>query len=130
NQKKMLPYFLGAYFGGRIQPLQIGEHHKVVTHDIISAYPAAMIQLPSALGTWRKTNSYKPNHQWACYFVSWNLPPSTLIAPFPVRAKLNHSVTINYPLAGSGLYWQPEIAAALAHYCKHIEIHYGFYFTP
>lgn len=129
--ESMLPFFLGAYFGGRIQPLQIGEHREgVYTHDIISAYPAAMIELPSAVGTWRKTTTYKPNHKFACYFVEWKLPENTLIAPFPVRAKHNNALTINYPNRGKGIYWQPEIEQALKHYPKHIKIHYGFYFTP
>lgn len=128
--EKMMPYFLGAYFGGRIQILQMGEHHNVYTHDVISAYPAAMIELPSAVGTWRKTSKFKPGYKWAIYVVEWKLPDDTLIAPFPFRAKINATKTINYPNKGKGVYWFPEVEQALKHYPKHIKIHYGYYFKP
>lgn len=126
----MLPYFLGAYFGGRIQVLKMGEHENVYTHDIISAYPAAMVQLPSAIGSWKKIKTFKPKSKWACYIVEWNLPNNCIITPFPLRENLNGTRVISYPKRGKGVYWFPEVEQALKHYSKYIKIHYGFEFKP
>lgn len=126
---EMQKYFLGAYFGGRIQLLQMGEHHKVFTHDIISAYPAAMTELPSSNGVWKRTNKFLPGERFAVYVVEWNLPPSSIIAPFPFRENRKGVRGIAYPMKGKGTYWFPEVEAAIRHYGDKIKIHYGFYLS-
>lgn len=124
----MQKYFLGAYFGGRIQPLQMGEFQNVYTHDIISAYPSFMRLLPSAIGVWKRTHRLSDN-PFALYVVRWSLQTG-VIGPFPVRANVNGTRTINYPMEGKGIYYAPEVIEAKRIYGKQIEILYGFTFEP
>lgn len=101
----------GAYFGGRIELLRQGEFNRAHTADLRSAYPAAIAQLPSLTGArlvHRKR--YDPNAKHAIWRVSWECPPGTLVAPFPVRQDFS----IFYPLAGTGCYHAAEVAAAIA----------------
>lgn len=124
---EMQKYFLGSYFGGRIQPLQMGEFEGVYTHDIISAYPSFMRLLPSAVGTWNRVHSLCDN-PWALYVVRWDIKKG--IGPFPVRANVNGVRTINYPLRGKGIYYAPEVQEAKRVYGRDVEILYGFRFAP
>lgn len=129
DEEKMMPYFLGAYFGGRIQPLQMGEFDNVIGHDIISAYPAVMQTLPSSVGTWKATKTFKEKEKWSIYVVKWDIKEG-FIGPFPFRDNVGGTRCINYPMKGAGVYWYPEVKAALKHYGKQIKILKGFYFRP
>lgn len=123
----MTPKFLEAYYGGRNQVMQLGEFDgSVFLHDINSAYPHAMTELPSSIGSWSESNPKFYNYPYTLYNIEWDLPESTLITPFPVRRKGN----IYYPLKGSGTYWQPEISAAMQHYSEHIKIKQVWFFEP
>ena len=125
--KAMLPHFLAAYYGGRNQVLKLGEFDKdVYIHDINSAYPHAMTELPSSIGTWSKCKPKYYDYPYTLYQVEWDLPRNTLITPFPVRQKGN----IYYPLKGAGMYWQPEVQAAMRHYAKYIKITKCWFFEP
>ncbi len=100
---------MGAYFGGRVELLHQGVHENLIAADLKSAYPAAMVDLPSLRGARLvKRKAFNPA-RFGVWKVSWSLPPETTIAPFPVRVKQS----IYYPLAGEGVYHGVEVAAAL-----------------
>ena len=122
----LLPMFARAYFGGRNQILQQGEVDNVWTHDINSAYPYGMAQLPSAIGQWEEIDSFQ-DYPWCLYFVEWKLNKKDILTPFPFRYKR----AIHWPQCGSGWYWQPEVAEALKYYgTKKIRVGFGYRFIP
>ena len=124
---KMKPHFLEAYYGGRNQVLKIGEFDTdIFLHDINSAYPDAMTELPSSIGAWSETAAKFYDYSYALYKLEWNLPLDVIITPFPVRSKGN----IYYPLKGTGTYWQPEVAAAMKYYRQYITIKKVWFFEP
>jgi hypothetical protein len=114
----------GAYFGGRVELLHQGLHENVAAADLVSAYPAAMRNLPSLTAArLHKRKRFNPDRP-GIWKVSWDLrgaDADTLLAPFPVRVKQS----IFYPLAGSGHYHGCEVAAALA-LGYPIKVHYGY----
>lgn len=123
----MVPLFLEAYYGGRNQVMKLGEFDEpVFLHDINSAYPDAMIELPSSIGSWSECKPQFYNYPYTLYKIEWNLPESVLITPFPVRKQSN----IYYPLQGSGMYWQPEVEAAMKYYSEFIKIKRVWFFEP
>ena len=125
--RAMVPKFLAAYYGGRNQVMKLGEFDRdVYLHDINSAYPDAMVDLPSAIGQWSECASRFYKWPYTLYHVEWKLPSKTLITPFPVRKQGN----IYYPLQGSGYYWQPEVEAAIKHYSEYIKIKQVWFFQP
>ncbi len=123
---------LHAYFGGRIQALQIGEFETVYGHDIISAFPYSAMQCFSmrdceqvVCARYSGENSGEnPNSIW---HVTWDLPSDTKICPFPFRLE---DGSIIYPYTGEGYYWQCEIKAALEHYKRYITVYEGYIFLP
>lgn len=118
--------WLRAYYGGRFQILQQGEFPKAYGHDISSAYPAAMRELPTSKGVWKKTSTYKPNAKWGLYLVEWKTPSKEYLNPFPFRWKSE----IYYPNKGKGWYYTPEIDVAMRYYPKHVKVIEGYIFTP
>lgn len=122
----MYEKFLSAYYGGRVQLLKQGEAKEVWCHDINSAYPAAMMMLPSAIGSWREVQELTHN-RFSLYYVEWNLSKTAFLSPFPFRYKR----AIHWPTQGAGWYWMPEVSAAVAHYgSKAIKVKFGYEFTP
>lgn len=122
----LLPHFARAYFGGRNQILLQGEIDSVYTHDINSAYPYGMAQLPSALGYWDNIDGYE-DYPWTLYYVEWNLPKKSVLTPFPFR----HKRAIYWPQQGAGYYWHPEVKEALKFYgSKYIKVKFGYKFYP
>jgi hypothetical protein len=126
SPRGMIPNFLKAYYGGRNQVLQMGEFKSVVLHDVNSAYPAAMKNLPSSIGDWFQGKPMLYDYPWCLYHVEWNLPEKTIVTPFPVRTK----TSISWPQIGSGWYWQPEVWEACKAYPRHIKILDCYYFEP
>ena len=123
----LLPLFARAYFGGRNQILLQGEIDKVWCHDINSAYPYAMAQLPTSIGEWYETDSFLEEHPYALYYVEWNLNKKDLLTPFPFR----HKRAIHWPQVGSGWYWYPEVKEALKVYgTRKIRVGFGYLFRP
>jgi hypothetical protein len=110
-----------AYFGGRIEAVRYGNlEAEVFSHDIRSAYPTAMLELPCfAHGRWQHSASPvslplgpgEPRHIGRGGFrvskvrfrFSEGLPP---IHPLPWREE-NGSVF--FPASGEGWYWEPEV---------------------
>lgn len=118
--------WLRAYYGGRFQILKQGEFPKAYSHDISSAYPAAMRELPTSNGKWSKVQTYKPDLKWGLYLVEWKTPSKEYLNPFPFREKGE----IYYPNKGKGWYYTPEIETALKYYSKYIRIIEGYVFKP
>jgi hypothetical protein len=117
----------GAYFGGRVELLHQGVHHDLAAADLISAYPAAMRELPSLRGARLvKRKRFNPARH-GIWKVRWDLrggaadSEGPLLAPFPVRNKFS----IFYPLAGEGHYHSIEVANAIA-LGYPIEVDYGY----
>jgi hypothetical protein len=125
----------GAYFGGRVELLHQGVHHDVAAADLISAYPAAMLDLPSLKGArLHKRKRFNPD-KMGVWRVRWDLrnggdkgqrgrADQQLLAPFPVR----HKYSIFYPLAGEGHYHTVEVANAIA-LGYPITVDYGYVLT-
>ena len=104
-----------AYAGGRMEVARFGNAHNtpIYHYDINSAYPAAMANVPSlAHGTWRHTTgSHNPNRtdSFALYRIRWRFNNASLY-PFFWRA---YDGSIFFPREGCGIYWSPEVNAAL-----------------
>lgn len=108
-----------AYSGGRIELLQYGNYEGTIYHyDIHSAYPAAMVTLPSlANGAWQHYRGAPVLHAHALYHVVWRSPALGVVRPFypfPFRAD---DGSIYYPPDGATWVWGPEYIA----YCDNAE---------
>lgn len=107
-----------AYFGGRIETLQIGHHPGTVyQYDIRSAYPDAMRHLPSLAadrGSWRQTQQWEQGRKFAVYRVRWAFTQGRRaplgVFPFPWRAQ---DGAVYFPPEGEGWVWAPEYHLAL-----------------
>jgi hypothetical protein len=101
-----------AFFGGRIEMVQFGHHvGPVYAHDIVSAYPSVMGELPClAHGEWEWIKRPWINHGEISSFslvkIEHKPPPDIRgIHPLPWRAD-NGGVL--FPPAATGWYWLPE----------------------
>lgn len=104
-----------AYAGGRIEITKIGRGGPVYHYDLRSAYPSAMLDLPSlSKGVWRESVvGALPRERGRCGVarVSWDFPHGLAWHPLFFRTR---SGAISYPRTGRGWYWAPEVRAALA----------------
>ncbi len=128
-----------AYSGGRIEPLQYGHYEGPVHHyDINSAYPFAMLSLPSlANGQWEHVKQVYANLTIKTHFpafsvwkVSWSFPETMPLYPFPYRTS---GGSILFPPHGKNWIWQPELVAAIETIPdarKYIHIEEGWIFHP
>lgn len=129
---EMNPIFLAGYYGGRNQVLQQGEFDRAYTHDINSAYPYALVQLPSTEGYWEQYYDDFDTlpiqlERFAIHKVKWNVNKNHVLTPFPFR----HKQSIYWPYKGSGWYWSPEVEAAAKFYTsKELTIIESWRFTP
>lgn len=107
-----------AYYGGRSEISCMGPvSGQVYGYDINSAYPRAIAELPKINeAQWFKAQSYDPQ-AWGFWFVRWTLPELSPWGPFPTRSAIlpggRKSVSLLYPLTGSGWYHSCEVTAAL-----------------
>lgn len=98
-----------AYFGGRVELLLQGEHERVYSHDLASAYPAALAAIPAATGQYVPVRKPRgPLNRNGVYHVTWDVDSRLPVMPFPHRTKR----TIYYPSHGNGWYHAVEIEAA------------------
>lgn len=121
----MIPIFLSSYYGGRSQVLIQGLVGDAFSHDINSAYPFAMLSLPTSIGEWYHSTNPSVD-EYGIYKVKWNLSDKDYITPFPFR----YNKRIYWSNAGVGWYHKPEIDAAIKHYGKKIKIIDGYGFKP
>lgn len=123
---EMKDIFLAAYYGGRNQVLQQGLIGEAYAHDINSAYPYAMAQLPSSEGEWRYVGAELPTNKFSVCKVRWKVKADSPLTPFPLR----HKQQIYFPYRGSGWYWQPEVSAACEAFGAAIEVTEAWEFIP
>jgi DNA polymerase type B, organellar and viral len=117
-----------AYFGGRMEVLQYGNHRgPVYYYDINSAYPAAMLELPSLSGEWVHDATFgnpSPRAQFSLTRVQFNAAKSQPLHPLPFR---EFQGDVFFPRDGEqrsgdwrnesfeGWYWEPEAFLVLGH---------------
>lgn len=114
-----------GYFGGRFETFQLGEVGDVWQYDIRSAYPYAMTELPDlsdAEIVFVDSSTYDPS-AFGLYFVEWNIPPDSIVGPFPFRIKGGR---ILYPSSGRGWYWQDEVRTAIKYYGSAVRVNAGY----
>lgn len=109
-----------AFAGGRIECLQIGVHDETFSHDINSAYPHALLELPSlaeGAGYWKEYDGIKELMYhgsippFSMFLVQWNFKNNAPFYPFFFRED---DGSIFYPPYGTCWVWRPEVDAALS----------------
>lgn len=103
-----------AYFGGRIESVQFGNHEqKCYGHDIVSAYPSAAVDLPClAHGTWEQREPREGEN--GILHLVWE--SERLDEPFYPLPWRQTDGAVYFPYAGDGWYWQSEANAAYEYY--------------
>lgn len=100
-----------AFFGGRIEPIRYGRYvGTVYAHDIVSAYPAGMVDLPClAHGEWSNTPEIDPLHPFSVHHLANAHSADALLHPLPHRTDDGRVV---FPSLTTGWYWRPEATQA------------------
>jgi hypothetical protein len=106
------PAIRHAYFGGRFEVVKFGHvERKCYEYDLNSAYPWALLDVPSlAGGTWEYVSGNAGHHDFAVYHLDYrgtNNP--ALPQPLPWRAP---NGAVAYPRNVVGWYWTPEYEVA------------------
>lgn len=110
---------LRGYSAGRIEAWRCGyvppfpsREPRVWQHDLISAYPTAMLHLPSmAEGEWEWCEALTPSadDRMSIWLVRWDFGEGRPYYPFFYRTRQG---SILYPPAGAGWQWWPEVMMA------------------
>lgn len=117
-----------AYFGGRIECFQRGRANAPgYDIDIVSAYPAAMRDLPSfaAGGRWHWTDSFDAN-AFGVWQTEWHCQAHA-IYPLPYRT---HTGGVLFPAAGKGWHHTIEVATAMADKRNRVVVTGGYVWRP
>jgi len=102
---------LSAYFGGRFELFESGEHKDIHLYDIRSAYPHILTSLPCQSHlVYSDHAGYVPS-EWALYLCRWDVPQRTPYPPFPFRDAKSRQIL--YPIHGMGWYHASEVRSAL-----------------
>jgi hypothetical protein len=124
---------LFAYAGGRIETLRFGFHDGKIWHyDIRSAYPFAMVGLPSIRhGRWFRVSGM-PAYPFSVVKVRWDYTRTgdrRTVYPFAFR---DSGGSIYFPTHGTTWAWYPEIAAAwgIPDYRRGMELLDAWEFRP
>lgn len=99
-----------AYFGGRIEPVQFGNHEgETYYYDINSAYPAAISELPSlAHGRWVQTRDDSPPvTPGSLYHLEWDFLTWPVVSFYPLPFRRPDG-TISFFPKGRGWFHSPE----------------------
>lgn len=119
-----------AYFGGRIECFKRGRANAPgFDLDIKSAYPAAMLTMPSFQkgGRWYWTYEFD-RRVFGVWQVSWECETQGHpVCPFPYRM---HTGSVIFPAEGAGWYHTSEVAAALDDPRNHLKIRGGYFWKP
>lgn len=120
-----------AFAGGRIELFQPGDHHGPIYHyDINSAYPAAMVDLPSLV----YRCAFVPCNDSGCRIFDHDL--CRVVADFidedipdvyPLFRRTAHNGIV-FPSQVDGWYWGPEVKLVMELFPNSVEIkeHYHF----
>jgi len=100
---------LRAYYGGRFDSALFGWFENVFEHDIHSAYPDQIRNLPCTRNAEWKACNDPAFSRYGLYHVKWNVADDTPYPPFPWRTN---SGKIYYPSNGEGWYHADEVRAA------------------
>jgi len=119
---------LSAYFGGRFELFESGEHKDVYLYDIRSAYPYILSQLPCQTHLVYRDSPGYVTSEWALYLVRWDVPARTPYPPFPFRDA--HTRQIFYPTRGMGWYHASEINAAIRLFGDQIHVERSISLLP
>jgi hypothetical protein len=101
-----------AYYGGRFETPWIGDLPETTEHDICSAYPAAMRDLPCLeCGTWIETPPELLDREQSVFVapVHFTHPADQFLCGLPIRSKTGR---LSWPREGNGVYWSCEIRSA------------------
>ena len=122
---EVLDASLVAYYGGRIEPWQVGTYDgPVYTYDIRNAYCYALTALPTLRsGHWEYVADVDPRSvgwdgrlsvwevEW-CWDVRKDKLADETASYFPFPYRFDNGL-VSYPNWGHGWYWWPEVATAL-----------------
>jgi DNA polymerase type B, organellar and viral len=102
-----------AYYGGRFETTWVGRLPPTWEHDIGSAYPAGMVDLPCLEhGRWIEVEDGDALKGLDALFVArvryWH-PKSQFLCGLAHRSKKGR---LSWPREGNGVYWSPEIRSA------------------
>jgi hypothetical protein len=100
--------FARGYYGGRFEISALGFFDSVHGYDIRSAYPAAMIDLPSLAEA--RIILHSDQSPICLQRIRWHCAEDLNWGPFPIRQA---DGCLIYPLQGEGHYWKIEIEAAM-----------------
>ena len=101
-----------AYYGGRFETTWAGRLPATWEHDIGSAYPAAMLDLPCLEhGRWIETppDQFDKLNGVFVARVAYRHRKGQFLCGLPHRSKQGR---LSWPIAGNGVYWSPEIRSA------------------
>lgn len=125
-----------AYFGGRFEVRRFGHvEAPAYEYDINSAYPRALLEVPSlAGGTWHFHKGDPGSHPFALYNLHYDgTGPGMrmdLPQPLPVRHR---DGSVAFPLQAIGTYWTPEVDVTrryVEQYGGKLTIHSAWIFEP
>jgi hypothetical protein len=101
-----------AYYGGRFETTRAGQLPTTWQHDINSAYPAAMLDVPCLEhGKWRKASGRELARHKGLFVarVDFTHGKEQFLCGLPFRSTQGR---LCWPRQGNGVYWSPEIASA------------------
>lgn len=119
---------LSAYFGGRFELFESGEHKDVHLYDIRSAYPAILSELPCQTHLIYEDYASHVDAEYGLYLCSWNVPRKTPYPPFPFRDMKTRQIL--YPCTGKGWYHASEVKAAIRSFPGCITVERSIVFRP
>lgn len=125
---------LHSYFGGRIQTPRVGIFDQTIySHDVVSAYPSIMQDLPTLKGAkWIHDSDVNINDiaDTTLCQVDWNFDnveeqaDTVYLHPFPFRES---DGSIHFSPSGSGWYWGYEVNSAAKNWRGTIQVKEAYY---
>jgi len=115
-----------AYFGGRIDASGWGVTDPVYHVDLVSAYPAAIAELPNLSRlSWSRVHHPKVRAERPdLLLVEWDVSDLDPVwGPLPWRTD---DGAVLWPQRGTGWYWSVEVAAARRRFGDRIDVLEGY----
>lgn len=125
---EVLQAALSAYAGGRNQIHLVGRTEEAYEHDVISAYPWAMLYLPCLThGKWEKVKRFEPRS-----FGLWNISyTASDVSIYPFFHRDASDGSIHYPSRVTNRWAHTsEVASALRHDRNGVRIDSGWVWRP
>lgn len=114
-----------AYFGGRVEAVQLGTIKDIRTYDLNSAYAYGTALLSQFYSPLRFTRDYEAHASdpFSCWLVQYELPKDTIIGPLPTRSPKGG---ISFRSRGMGYFWQPEVDYMAQRYPDNFRVKWGY----